>query len=236
MTKKTQLLFVWLLVPGLVVGLFALVVVAHYIPPHWPSWTADVVASIYADHQTAILIGMVASQLTTALMLPFWVMIYLQMRRIEGTRAPALSLVYLTSSICANIVAGFLPGMFFITAAFRPERNPEITQIFNDIGWFYFTFPVGGLGLIMLVVMAVCFLADKSAQPLFPRWVGFMNIWLAVLALPAALVPFFMKGPFAWNGILAFWLPLSAFGGWLVIMVIHMLKAIKRDDYAPVYT
>jgi hypothetical protein len=51
-----------------------------------------------------------------------------------------------------------------------------------------------------------------------PRWVGFANIWIAILFLPGALLPFFHSGPFSWNGIIGFWLVANALFGWIVIM------------------
>lgn len=219
---------------GVLMGV-GLYVVAHFIPPHWPSWTAEFVSKIYLDRQTPILIGMVLMQFSTALWVPFWSVIYAQMRRIEGKSPPVLSISFLSACIGSNLVALFIPGFFFMAAAFRPERNPEITQIFNDIGWFYFTIPAGGLGYVWALSIALCILLDKHPRPLFPRWVGFMSIWLAVLMAPTALIPFLKSGPFAWNGILAFWLVLAASGVWTVILIIYLLKAIDRDDYEAVY-
>jgi hypothetical protein len=45
------------------------------------------------------------------------------------------------------------------------------------------------------------------------------------LFLPDQLLFFFKTGPFAWNGLFAFWVPLSVFGGWF-FMVSYL---IRRD-------
>jgi hypothetical protein len=54
-----------------------------------------------------------------------------------------------------------------------------------------------------------------------------MNFWMALLFLPAGLMVFFKTGPFAWNGLLSFWLPLVAFGIWFNVMIYALLRAIK---------
>jgi hypothetical protein len=55
-------------------------------------------------------------------------------------------------------------------------------------------------------------------QPVFPRWVGFLNFWLAVCYTVGALLPFFKRGPFAWNGLFGFWLAVVSFFGWIFVM------------------
>src|SRR5581483_3345724 len=73
-------------------------------------------------------------------------------------------------------------------------------------------------------------LGDKSGDPVFPRWVGYYNLWTAFMFLPGALVIFFHTGPFAWNGILAFWVVAVLFGAWFIVMTFVLLQAIKRTN------
>jgi hypothetical protein len=42
-------------------------------------------------------------------------------------------------------------------------------------------------------------------------------------------VVFFKSGPLAWNGLLTWWIPLSVYGAWLVVMAWLLLRAINRD-------
>jgi hypothetical protein len=79
------------------------------------------------------------------------------------------------------------------------------------------------------ILIGVCALMDKRTQPVFPRWVGFFNFWMAFLLIPGGLLVFFKTGPFAWNGLLAFWLPASIYLFWLAVMTVVMRKAIKRE-------
>lgn len=65
---------------------------------------------------------------------------------------------------------------------------------------------------------------------MFPRWLGYLNFWCAFLFMPGGLVVFFKDGPFAWNGIIAWWLLLVAFGVWVVSMVVMVLKALAVQE------
>ena len=83
------------------------------------------------------------------------------------------------------------------------------------------------------IVIGLAILKDKRETPLFPRWVGFYNFWVALLVMPGALVPFFKSGPFAWNGLLAWWLVLAAFASWFVVMWLvmyrHSIPLLERE-------
>jgi hypothetical protein len=39
-------------------------------------------------------------------------------------------------------------------------------------------------------------------------------------------------GPFAWNGLFVFWIPLSIFCAWIIVASTLMLKAIGRQSRA----
>jgi hypothetical protein len=40
---------------------------------------------------------------------------------------------------------------------------------------------------------------------------------------------FFKRGPFAWNGLLAWWLVLVAYFLWITVTSIALVRAVKRD-------
>ena len=45
----------------------------------------------------------------------------------------------------------------------------------------------------------------------------------------SSVVPFFKIGPFAWNGLLVFWSPLTLFGLWIAVMCYLLLGALRRQ-------
>jgi len=78
-----------------------------------------------------------------------------------------------------------------------------------------------------LVVAGAIFL--DADEEVFPRWVGHVSVWCAVLLLPAVLVPFFKDGPFAWHGIFQFWLAAVLFFGWFAVMSAALIQAIRNE-------
>jgi hypothetical protein len=38
---------------------------------------------------------------------------------------------------------------------------------------------------------------DRSAQPVWPRWVGYLNLWIGMSAAGGAIAVFFKNGRFA---------------------------------------
>ena len=70
---------------------------------------------------------------------------------------------------------------------------------------------------------------DRSPRPVYPRWVGYSNLWVPLSFVPALMAYFFKSGPFAWQGLLVFYLGLTTFGAWVVIMMWAMLRAVREE-------
>jgi hypothetical protein len=62
-----------------------------------------------------------------------------------------------------------------------------------------------------------------------PRWTGYATLWVGVLFVPACLVAVFKAGPFAWNGVLAFWVPAGITGLWAYGMLFPILRSIANQ-------
>jgi hypothetical protein len=70
---------------------------------------------------------------------------------------------------------------------------------------------------------------DAQSKPIFPRWVGHFNIASALLMTPGAFALMFMKGPLAWDGILAFWLRVGTYGLYVAVMFFVVRAALARQ-------
>ncbi len=116
-------------------------------------------------------------------------------------------------------------------AAFRPDRAPELTVTLTDLAWILFVTPIGPF-IAQNLAVAGAVLTDRASTPVFPRWVGYANLWIALLFCPAGLAYFFKGGPFAWQGIFAFWLGLVMYSAWLVVMFITVRRAIRTEELA----
>jgi len=200
---------------------------AGFFPPHLPSASAAEIAAIYQRDAVGIRFGMILILIAGALYAPLTAAIAAQMRRIEYRATPVLSYLQLAAGT-ASIMLFVIPAMIWTAAAYRPERTPEITQALNDLGWLFFVMPFI-LGFTQNLALGFTIIGDKRAKPVFPRWVGFFNFWIALLFVPGGLVTFFKTGPFAWNGVIAFWIPAAIFGPWFFIVSIYVMKAARQQ-------
>ena len=98
----------------------------------------------------------------------------------------------------------------------------------NDLAFILFLGTVTPL-VGQALTIGIAIFSDESDEPVFPRWAGFFNCWVAAIFLPAGLIPFFKSGPFAWHGLFGLWLPVLVFGAWILIMSFLVLGAIKRQ-------
>lgn len=150
-----------------------------------------------------------------------------QLRRIPGVPR---ALVYAQISAgTANSMFFFLPAVLFIVTAFRTDRPIETTYMLNDLCWIATVLPFPP-AFIQNVIIGTAILMDKGAQPLFPRWVAYVNFWVAIGFLPAVVLPFVKHGAFAWNGLFPFWLAGSVFLCWFIVMTITLINAIRQEQ------
>lgn len=119
-------------------------------------------------------------------------------------------------------------------ALYRDDRSPEVSQALNDVFWLSFVGIVGNFVLQGLILAAATF--SDPDQSVFPRRFGYVSLWYALLAMPGAAIFLFHDGPLAWNGFLAWWIPLVAFGGWTACISCAVLHALNREDSSTVET
>lgn len=200
--------------------------IAGFIPPMAPSSSAQDVARFYGENHTRISIGMTLMILVSFLFCPFFAVLSRQVRRIEGYWG-ALSLTQIFCSV--TFPFGFaICAIFAAAAAYRPDRDPASIQTLNDVFWFFFIGLVSPL-ITQVVILALAVFIDKRAVPSFPRWFGYFNIWYAILGVPGAAIYCFQTGPLAWNGMFAFWVPLTVYMVWMVVVAIMLIKAIDIE-------
>lgn len=110
-------------------------------PPIDPSDTAAQVAARYTQDGLRIRIGLALMIFFAFAWTPFWALLARQVRRIEGYRG-VMSLTQILLGV--TFPFGFsLCAIFAVTAGYRPERNPDVTQALNDVFWFIFVGLVG---------------------------------------------------------------------------------------------
>ena len=230
MNRRIQLACAWCGPVFLVLFGIGLVPLAGFLPPPAANDTPQQVVKLYTEHHTRVQAGLSLMLFSTAFIAPWVAVISTQMRRIkvEGIRTLVYGQLVAGGAFIFVVVA---PVMTMIVASYRPERNPEITQALNDLAWLPFIMVFTTLMAQMLVVAGAIFL--DAAEEVFPRWIGHVSAWCAVLLLPAVLLPFFKDGPFAWHGIFQFWLAAVLFFGWFAVMSLALIRAIRNEPAGP---
>jgi hypothetical protein len=200
--------------------------VAGILPlPPGPSQSSEQVLSFFTDEPTRALIGLVIASIGVALIAPQFALISLHMWRMEG-RYPVLAVTQLIVG-AVTVVINLFPQLIWAVAAFRSGRGASEVVLLNDLAWLLLFTGIAPF-IIQNVVIAVCTLRARDA--LWPRWVGWLNLWVACSFLPDPLAFFFKTGPFAWNGVLVFWLALTAYGVFLVVMAVVTVRANAALD------
>ena len=204
--------------------------VAKLFPPLSPTASAEEISQFLIDENLWVRFGIAGALLVAVLALPFHATIVLRIRRVEGQWG-MLSLTQLLAG------AFFTPALMFslmalAAAAFRPaQRSPEITQAFNDLFWLWFIGIVGTL-VIQNTTLAIASFVDSGDPPTFPRWYGYLNIWVAMLSLPGCVVVAMSDGPLAWNGVFAYYIPGFALIAWMIGTTVVILRSISAQEAA----
>lgn len=201
--------------------------IAHYIIPPHANASAEAIRNMYIHHAFRIRLGLIMSMFALALLVPFSAVFASQMRRIEGKHE-----VFATTQVVSGAVLSLefiVPFMVWLTAAFRPSSiTPAMSRMLNDMGWLMFVCVISTV-MVQIGSIAFAVFLDKRENPIFPRWFGYLNAWVAVLLAPAGLIAFFHHGPFSWRGMIGFFVPLTVYSIWMFVSVAMLLRAVNNQ-------
>jgi hypothetical protein len=226
MNYKTQIICIWVgLLGGVFIGIgqYSLM---HYMPPISSALSAIEIADYYRVHHVAMLAGAIFVELGYAGVLVLCAPLAVLIMKMES---PGRTWTYLwLMSTAIAYMASFLTWAIWSTAAFRVDRSPEIILALNDFA---------GIAYVGLVAPALpqfgslgfAILGDRSPKRIFPRWIGYFNIWVALGSMPSAFIAFFPHGgPFSWNGVIGFWIAVGIYFIWVPVTVWSTIKTLKR--------
>lgn len=210
------------------IWLSAFVLFPGFTPPMSPTMTADQVAEFYRDPDNLprIRYSMILFNWFCVGLIPVLTLIVMQIRRMAH-RTPILSYAVL-GCVAGGPTLFLIANVCWLLAAYRPDRAPELTQMFNDLAWITFTSQVPFL-IAQSVLLALAVYFDDQPRPVFARWVGHFNLAVAAALLPAAFTALAFDGPLAWDGILSFWLKNAAIALWIIVMSVVLAAAIRRE-------
>jgi hypothetical protein len=223
-----ELILLWTLPVLGFIWISAFVLFPGFVRPMSPAMSAEAVAAFYRDPQNLprIRYSMIIFNWFSVGLIPFLALIVLQIRRMAH-RTPIFSYGIIACAAGGPTIF-LLADLFWLLAAFRPERDPQLTQLFNDLAWVTFSSQVGFL-IAQSVILALAIYLDRQARPVFERWVAHFNLLIAAAMVPASFVGLAMDGPIAWDGLLTFWVRNVAIGLWIIVMAVVLGQAIKRQ-------
>ncbi|RNL66797.1 hypothetical protein [Zhongshania marina] len=201
--------------------------IADFIPAHSPSATSAEISAFYRENYLSIRFGLALAFLGFSFILPIGSVIAAQTRRMEGM-SPVLSNIQIASFSSGSLVF-ITTWICWLTAAFRPERSDSEIYLLNDLGWIFFVTTFIAY-TVWDFAIGLAILLDQSDDPIYPRWVGYFNIFVGVSFIPDICTPFFQSGPFAWDGIFPFYIPYFMFFVWILIMMWTTVQAILKDE------
>jgi hypothetical protein len=172
------------------------------------------------------IIGCTIFYIAAGLLPPGSIQFGLMLAKIEGRR-PVMSITTAVCGIFISLII-FFNCCAWIVAAYRPETAADVIQSWYD--WSWFAFLLGWIYLsIEMISTAVVELMDNRPQPMIPRWLTWATLFGALATLGAAGPAFFKSGPFAYHGLLAFYVPVVVWGGYISATTFYMLKELKRE-------
>lgn len=221
----------WLLWIGIVLAIIywgSLAFLMEFLPPPSPLLSADQVVSLYADNNLQFRVGVVLQLTAFGFFLPWTIVFAIQMAR-EESGTPVLAILQILAGTIGTMLF-VMPPIFFAVACFSPERAPELTKLMHELAWLTLIAPAGLFPLQAIPIGVVAFVKKvKESESAFPRWLGYFSFWLSITALGGVLAVLFKQGPFAWNGLFPFYLPLIIFSIWVGVMMVSMLKSLNSQ-------
>ncbi|WP_372748510.1 hypothetical protein, partial [Litorivivens sp.] len=197
-----------------------------FAPPLSPTLSPEEVAAFFKENLTAMRGVVIFGNIIGALLVPLFALIAVQMLRVVNS-SPIFAYAYIIAAgigITAFILADFAWGI----ALFRPDRDPQLISLLNDMAWFFLVAPVGCVFVQNLCLAGSIYL-DARPDPVFPIWVAHFNIVTGLLMLPAAFSLLYKTGPLAWDGSISFTLRFSTFIVYVAVMFLVLLKVTKQQ-------
>ena len=226
MNTQNQLIATHSAIPMALMIFFGSFILTGWLPPPSPSLSPEEFAAIFNPDNVMMRIGALILCLFSPLVVTFAAAIATQMKRIEGKFHVMANLQYLVQA--SGLFLFILPGFIWLAISYRPDTDPELIMVLNDLAWFSFLCGASPT-IVQWLAIGIGILGDKSAAPIYPRWIGFLNLWVALGAVCGQLIPFVYQGPFSYNGFFGFWVIATVFFTWVGCMYWATLKAVKKQ-------
>ncbi len=221
--QKIGIHFTWLFI-ALVGGAFA---VAGWIPPFSPDGSFEELAANFQNQDNVRVAAAMFFFGGPIFIFPAAVFAA-QIRRIEGERSVFAQAQMLIAAV--GVLFIMIPAALWLAMSYYDGIEPSVIVTLNATCWFMLLGAVASAIFQNIAIAAAVLGSDGSV---YPRWVGYLNIYCGSGLMVGILIPFFKDGPFAWNGVLGFWFVATDFFVWVIAMWWVTLQAINNEKPKP---
>ena len=215
LSRKSQMACWWCGVWSFILFFLSIWPLMGMIPPPDPAWSGESVRDSIFSNVFNYRVGTILGLIAGSLLLPWSALVAYQVSRMESGRPPVLASICFGGGI-VNALVTIFPFTIWSGAAYRAERAPDEIRLLNDINWLDFMM-VWPPFVVYLVPLGVAALISTSRVSVLPRWYGYFTLWLSLTMAGGAIAILFFDGPFAWNGLIGWWMVVIMFAlYWLV--------------------
>ena len=225
--SKTELWFAW----TTIIVFFNIFTIAFFFqsrtqPPPKAWWPLAHVVEWFGWRHDGILLGFAIIFTIAGFSLAMTALASYSMRRMSVS--PVFAYSYLVIYSLAGIPGMLLTCIALVVGAMRPERDPKIIGWLYDMGFLSFSGTMG-IFLIGSLIWGVAILLDNNR--VLPKWFGYLNLCNALTEVVVAPCCMFKLGPFAWDGVIAFYLNMVVFGIYTGALITLLRSMIQREDF-----
>lgn len=200
--------------------------IAHFWAPAPADLGLDATKVWFSEtYRWHTIIGCTIFYIGAGLLTPGSIQFTIMLSKIEG-RYPLWSI---TTGVCGIFISLiiFFNCCAWIVCSYRAETAADVIQSWYD--WSWFAFLLGWIYLIIeMISTGIVELMDKRPVPMIPRWFTWLTLASGATLITAAGPAFFKSGPFAYHGLLAFYLPVVIWGTYIFGTTLFMLKELGR--------
>ena len=207
-------------------------VVTRTQPPPKAWWGLPRIVEWFAENRLGLLTGFGTIFFMGAFATASTALIVYSIRRMSVS--PAFAWSYRLLYSLAAVPGMLLTCIALVAGAMRLDRDPRLLGLLYDMGFLSFSGTMG-IFLVGSVVWAVAILLDRNG--VLPKWFGYFNICNALTEVVVATCCIVKEGPFAWNGVIAFYINMVVFGIYTGVFITYLKQMIEHEeperDYLP---
>jgi hypothetical protein len=224
---RSQIAIIWWSLAFAGVYGISLAFLLHMVPPPSAGDSAVQVAHWYAARASDVRLGAAIASVCGAFATPFFLVVALQMSREEPGK-PIWSIIAAFGGAGIGIALA-LPTLFLGVAAFTTNRAPDVTLLMHQLGVLTLITDVQWNVFAFVPIVVISMRSHAIPHSAFPRWYGYLTAWAAFMFEAGPLAFLTRHGPFSWNGLFPFWLPVPLFGMWIAVTTYLQLRSLRAQ-------